>query len=78
MLRTERYRVYAVAAMYAGPIVTMIVWAWAGQASRSIVAIPLTAALMACLIAVATRTWRIFFLIHLPVLLGPKVLVEIP
>jgi len=52
--------------MYAGPIVAMVVWAWAAQAPRSIVALLLTAVLVAAVLAAATRTWRPFLLVQLP------------
>jgi glucan phosphoethanolaminetransferase (alkaline phosphatase superfamily) len=66
MRRSERYCLYALGAMYAGPTVAMVVWAWAVQAPRSIVALLLTAVLVATVIAAATRTWRLFLLVQLP------------
>jgi glucan phosphoethanolaminetransferase (alkaline phosphatase superfamily) len=52
--------------MYAAPVGVMIFWAARGQALRSIAALTLAAALIACAVAAATRRWRPFFLVQLP------------
>jgi glucan phosphoethanolaminetransferase (alkaline phosphatase superfamily) len=66
MRRSERYCLFAMAVIYAGPIVVMTLWASSAHSVRSVVTVPLTALLLACLIASVTRTWRIFFLVQLP------------
>ena len=64
--RAARAAFYALGVMYAAPVVVMIVWAAKAQALRSIVAIALAALLVACAVSAATRTWRRFFLVQLP------------
>src|SRR5580693_9437062 len=56
----------AIGAVYCAPIVTMMWWAAGSQRARGILSIALVAVLLAFVIAVATRTWRRFFLAQLP------------
>jgi glucan phosphoethanolaminetransferase (alkaline phosphatase superfamily) len=44
----------------------MFCWASSVQAARSVIAIALTAVLVACLIAGLARSWRVFFSLQLP------------
>jgi hypothetical protein len=69
MHRTERYRLSVLGALYAAPIVAMLWWASSGHPPRSIIAITLTAAIVGCLIAGITHSWRMFFLIQFPLAL---------
>ncbi len=69
MHRTARYRLSFLGALYAAPFVAMLWWASSGHPPRSIIAIPLTAAIVGCLIAGIARSWRMFFLIQFPLAL---------
>jgi glucan phosphoethanolaminetransferase (alkaline phosphatase superfamily) len=66
MRRTEKFCTLGVALMYVAPVVAMVAWAASSQAPRGILAVALTALLLACLFAAATRTWRLFFLVQFP------------
>ena len=65
---SARYRLYALGAAYLAPYVAMLVWCWQDYKLRSMLALGLTAALGALLLAGVTRTWRRFFLAYLPLL----------
>jgi glucan phosphoethanolaminetransferase (alkaline phosphatase superfamily) len=65
---SARYRLYALGAVYLAPYVAMLVWCSQDYKLRSMLALGLTAALGALLLAGVTRTWRRFFLAYLPLL----------
>lgn len=60
------WRLLVLAALRAGPVFVMAVWALRDQAARSVVAVLLAGFLEGYLIAGLTRTWRSFFLAGFP------------
>ena len=69
MRPVEKWCLLAIGFVYCAPIVTMMWWAAGSQRARGIMSIALVAVLLAFVIAVATRTWRRFFLAQLPLVL---------
>ncbi|MFI4890131.1 MAG: phosphoethanolamine transferase [Steroidobacterales bacterium] len=66
MRRTDKLCILALALMYLAPVIAMVVWSTSSQTPRIIVSIPLAAVLLASVVAAATRTWKIFFLVQWP------------
>jgi glucan phosphoethanolaminetransferase (alkaline phosphatase superfamily) len=69
ILRIDRFCAYVVWALYAAPTIMIVVWTAKMLSYRSAVAVVITFALTAYVIAIVTRTWRRFFLVQFPVCL---------
>jgi glucan phosphoethanolaminetransferase (alkaline phosphatase superfamily) len=66
MSRIERFCLYTAWLSYALPSIAIAIWAWRARAPRCAVAVLVIFALVACLFAAITRTWRRFYLVQYP------------
>jgi glucan phosphoethanolaminetransferase (alkaline phosphatase superfamily) len=69
MSRVDRLCLAALAVMCTSPVMAMIIWSSTTQTPLTVISILLTAVLLECALGAATREWRRFFLVQLPLCL---------